>query len=210
MTNINMLERFKRAMNYWIFAVSHPGYILEFAQRDQHRVRISFYIVLVFSLLYSFTSWMLWMGGRVPYWNTWIPYFPPHEQYFYQIFLTAPLLVVSYLAIAGFIFLFTCIAGKQAYFEDALMISALSIAIPYLMFWWIPETFLLPVMGPGSFLKWPELFEMERKFIFPGIWQLFLISFGMRKLNNTNKLACLAAGAFAVMTLFCLWLPFLR
>lgn len=205
-----MLERFRRAMNYWIFAVSHPGYILEFAQRDQHRVRISFYIVLVFSLLYSFTSWMLWMGGRVPYWNTWIPYFPPHEQYLYQIFLTAPLLVVTYLAIAGFVFLFTCIAGKQAYFEDSLMISALSISIPYLMFWWIPETFLLPVMGPGSLLKWPELFEMERKFVFPGIWQLFLVAFGMRKLNNTNKLACLAAGAFAVMTLFCLWLPFMR
>jgi hypothetical protein len=205
-----MLARFRRAMNYWMFGISHPGYVLEFAQRDQHRVRISFYIILVFSLLYSFSSWMMWTGGRVPYWQTWIPYILPNQQYFFQVFLIPLWMVVTYLAIAGFIYLFTCLSGKQSYFEDSLMIASLSIAIPYLMFWWVPETFLIPVMGPGSSLNWPELFELERKFIFPGIWQFFLVAFGMRKLNNTNRIACLAAGLFAVLTLFCLYLPFIR
>lgn len=205
-----MLTRFRRAMNYWIFAVSHPGYILQFAQRDQHRVRISFYIIFVFSLLLSFSSWMMWMAGRVPAMPGWIPYFPAHEQYFYQMFMSLPWMVIAYLTIAGLVYLFTTLTGKQSYFEDCLMISSLSVAIPYLMFWWIPETFLLPVMGSGSFTNWPELFEIERKFIFPGLWQLGLISFGMRTLNNTNKLACLAAGAFSVLAFFALYLPFMR
>ena len=205
-----MFARFRRAMNYWMFGVSHPAYILQFAQRDLHRVRISFYIILIFSLLSSFSSWMMWMGGRIPYWGTWIPFFPSEEYYLYQIFLSVPWFVVCYLAIAGFIYLFTCLAGKEAYYEDSLMISSLSIAIPYLMFWWIPETFIIPIMGAGSSLGWPYLFELERKFIFPGLWQLSIVALGMRKLNNTNRLICIVAGAFAVMTLFCLYLPFMR
>ena len=35
-------------MNYWMFAVSHPGYVLEIAQKDMHRIRISFYIISMF------------------------------------------------------------------------------------------------------------------------------------------------------------------
>jgi len=66
------------------------------------------------------------------------------------------------------------------------------------------------VMGHGTFLRWPELFEVERKFIFPGIWQMFLVGFGMRKLNNTNRVACLAAGLFSVLTLLVLYLPYMR
>jgi hypothetical protein len=205
-----MMERFRRAVNYWIFSVSHPGYVLEMAQKDMHRVRISFYIIMIFGLMYSFTSWMLWMGKRVPLMDVWIPGIPSGEYYFYQMFWTLPWIVVTWLGIAGFIYLFTVFSGKEAYYEDSLMISALSVTIPYLMFWWIPETFLLPVMGHGTFLRWPELFELERKFIFPGIWQMFLVGFGMRKLNNTNRIACLAAGLFSVMTLLVLYLPYMR
>jgi len=204
------MERFRRAMDYWIFSVSHPGYVLEMAQKDMHRVRISFYIVMAFGLMYSFTSWMLWMGMRTPFMEPWIPGIAPGDYYFYQMFWTLPWMVVVWLGIAGFIYIFTALSGKEAYYEDSLMISALSVSVPYLMFWWIPETFLLPAMGHGTFLKWPELFEAERKFIFPGIWQLFLVAFGMRKLNNTNRIACLAAGSFSVATLLALYLPYMR
>ena len=164
----------------------------------------------MFSLLCSFSSLMMWNSGRVPQMAPWVPFISAQEHYFYQAIWTVPWMVIAYLSIAGFIYLFTCLAGKEAYFEDSLMISAFSIAIPYLMFWWIPETFLLPAMGPGTALRWPELFEMERKFMFPGVWQFALVSFGMRKVNNTSRVACMAAGVFAVLAFFSLYLPYMR
>lgn len=197
-------------MNYWMFAVSHPGYVLEIAQKDMHRVRISFYIILSFAMLSTLSSWVLFRAGRVPLMDPWAPFFNPSEHFLYQAVWTVPWMILAYISIAGFIYLFTALSGKEAFFEDALMISALSIAIPYLMFWWIPETFLLPAMGAGSYLRWPELFELERKFMFPGLWQLALVAFGMRKVNNTNRLACLMAGCLAVLAFFALYLPFMR
>ncbi len=205
-----MLERFRRAMNYWMFAVSRPGVILGMAQRDLHRVRMGFYIVLVFSILYSLTAWTLWRGGRIPLLEAWVPYIQPGDYYLYQALWTLPWMLVAWLASAGTIYLFTCLAGKEAMYEDALVISALSIAIPYLMFWFIPETFLLPAMGPGSALKWSELLELERKYAFPGIWQLALVAFGMRRVNNTNRVVCLLAGLFVVGAFLGLYLPFMR
>jgi hypothetical protein len=193
-----------------MLAVSHPGAVLEVAQKDLHRVRISFYIILLFSLFYSLTALVLWQYGRTPILEIWIPGIPPDQYYLYQMFWTLPLLVVIWLAVGGFIYLFTCLAGKEAFYEDALMIAALSIAIPYLMFWWVPETFLFPAMGPGNFIKWPELFELERKYVFPGLWQVLLVAFGMRKVNNTNRILGLLAGLCAVVTVFGLFLPFMR
>lgn len=205
-----MLERFRRAMNYWMFAVSRPGSVLELAQRDLHRVRISFYIIMVFSILYSFTSWSLWRGERIPIEGTWVPFIEPAEYYLYQAMWTLPWMLLAWLTSAGIIYLFTCFARKEAMYEDALVISALSIAVPYLMFWFIPETFLLPAMGPGSALRWPELMELERKFAFPGIWHIFLVASGMRKVNNTNRVVCLLAGLSALGAFLGLYLPFIR
>lgn len=205
-----MLERFWRAIRYWMLAVSHPGAVLEVAQKDLHRVRISFYIILLFSLLYSLTALVLWQYVRTPTLEIWIPGIPPEQYYLYQMFWTLPLLVVTWLAVGGVIYLFTCLAGKEAFYEDALMIASLSIAIPYLMFWWVPETFLFPAMGAGNFLKWPELFELERKYVYPGLWQVLLVAFGMRKVNNTNRILGIAAGFCAAVTLFGLFLPFMR
>jgi hypothetical protein len=205
-----MLARLKRAMNYWMFAVSHPGYVLDVAQRDLHRVRISFFIILVFSLMYSFTSLLLWASGRVPTIEPWIDFIPVGEYYLYQVAWTPVWMVSVWLVSAGIIYLFISLVRKEAYYEDALMISALSISIPYLMFWWIPETFLLPAMGMGSWLRWPDLFEMERKFMFPALWQLALVTFGMRKLYNANRIACLLAGMVAVGLFFGFFIPYMR
>jgi hypothetical protein len=205
-----MLERFWRAMRYWLLAVSHPGDVLDVAQRDLHRVRIGFYIILVFSILYSLTALLLWSRGRVPLLESWVPGISPGEYYLYQAFWTLPWMVVAWLGVAGLVYLFTSMGGKEAFYEDSLMISALSISIPYLMFWWIPETFLLPAMGPGSALRWPELFELERKYAFPGLWQLLIVAFGMRKLNNTGRHFCILAGLLAVGTFLGLYLPFMR
>ncbi len=205
-----MLSRFRRAMNYWMYGVSHPGYVLQFAQRDLHRVRISFYIILVFSFMMAFSSWVMWHSTRIPMFSQWVPLWQPAEHYFYQIFLSFPWFLVAYLSIAGVIYLFNCLAGKEAYYEDSLMISALSIAVPYLMFWWIPNTFLLPVMGAGDFLKWPGLFEYERAFFFPALWQLSIIGYGMRKVYNTNRVVCILAGLCSVLVFFSLYAPFMR
>jgi hypothetical protein len=205
-----MLDRFRRAMNYWMFAVSRPGYVLDIAQRDRHRVRISFYIVLVFSALYTFTAWNLWRNGRLPIMEPWIGFIQPADYYLYQALWTLPWMVSVWLIGAGVIYLFTTLAGKEGYFEDSLMISALSVSIPYLMFWFIPETFIFPALGPGTILKWPELFELERRFAFPGIWQVVLTAYGMRKLNTTNRLVCLAAGALALGFFYMILLPFMR
>jgi hypothetical protein len=204
-----MLDRFRRAMNYWMFAVSHPGYVLEIAQRDLHRVRISFYMVLVFSLMYSITSAILWRTGRVPLISPWAP-FPEGYYYLYQALWSLPWFLFTWLVIAGFIYLLTSLSGKEAFFEDALFISSLSLVIPFLMFWWIPETFLLPNMGSGTFIRWPELFEMERKFFFPQVWQLFLVAFSMRKVNNTNRVFCLLGGTAAVLATLAMWILIMR
>lgn len=193
-----------------MLAIRHPATVLDMAQRDMHRVRISFYIILVFSLLSSLSSLMLWNSSRLPVMDSWVPFIPPGQHYLFQAFWTLPWMVLTYLSIAGFIYLFTCLAGKAAYHEDALMISALSVAIPYLMFWWVPEMFIIPFMGPGAGLAWPELLELERKLLFPGLWQLSLVAFGMRKLNNTNRPACLAAGALALLAFWAMYLPFMR
>jgi len=205
-----MLARYRRALNYWMFAVSHPGYVLDTAQKDMHRIRISFYIIATFAAMYAFTALILWRSGRLPMIEPLLTWIPVQEYYFFQMFWTIPWMIILYLACAGFIYIFTAMGGKEAYFEDSLMISAISLAIPFLMFWWIPETFLLPVMGPGSSTAWPELFEIQRKFVFPGIWQIALVTFGMRKLNNTNRLAGLAAGIFCFLMLLVLWYPYMR
>ena len=197
-------------MNYWMFAVSRPGFVLDTAQRDMHRVRISFYIILMFSILMSLSSFTLWRSGRLPFFEPWIPFISASEQYLYQIAIIGPWLVLVWLIGAGFIYLFTCLAGKEPYFEDSLMVSALSISIPYLMFWWIPETFIFPAMGSGAIFNWPELFELERKFLFPGIWQVVLVAFGMRKLNNTNRVAAFICGIFVFAAFFVLYFPFVR
>jgi hypothetical protein len=205
-----MMERLRRAMNYWMFAVSRPGMVLETAQRDMHRIRISFYIIFLFSMLLAFSSWMLWTSGRLPFFDPWIPFISGPEQYFYQTFMIGPWIVLVWLVSAGFVYLFTSLVGKEAFYEDSLMISALSLSIPYLMFWWIPDTFLLPAMGAGSALKWPDLFELERIFLFPGIWQMALVAFGMRKVNNTNRIACVLAGLMSVVSFVVLYFPFIR
>ena len=204
-----MLDRFARAMKYWLLAVSHPGDVLDVAQRDLHRVRIGFYIVLIFSLMYSLTALVLWESGRLPFLESWVPGIPPGDYYIFQAAWTIPWFVVAWLAIAGFVYLITSLAGKEAFYEDAVMISALSVAIPYLMFWWVPETFIIPFMGAGSALRWPDLFELERKYAFPALWQLLIVAFGMRKLN-TNKLLCVLAGVLAAGTFLGLYLPFMR
>jgi hypothetical protein len=205
-----MIERFKRAMKYWMLSVSHLGTVLEISQKDLHKVRISFYIISTFSLIYGLSSAMLSSAGRLPFYAPWLASIPAGMYYAFQSALSLPWGIMVWLTIAGLVYLFTCLAGKEAYYEDALLISALSIAIPYLMFWWIPEMFIIPFKGAGSALPWPELFELERKFAFPGVWQALIIAFGMRKVNNTNRAFCIASAILCLTAFVSLAAVFIR
>ena len=88
------------AVKYFFKATLRPGEVVEEVQLDPHKVVISFWIVFLFSMLYSITVLIYYIIHWLPKFPPWIP-INIEEYYLYQTFWTIPWGLATWIMISG-------------------------------------------------------------------------------------------------------------
>jgi len=197
-----------RAVKYWFKSTVRPGEVVEEFQSDPSKISISFWITLLFALLYTVTAYLLYTHHVLPAIPPWMP-IEADRYYLYQVFWTVPWGLGTWVMISGISHLLA-IAGRKNVskyeFEDALAVCCIGWVIPSFYFMWIPETFLVPFFG----VFWPFWIEQLRVMIFPTVWQTLLIAIGLKKTHDVTWIRGIGIGLLTVVVFFVMFLAFVR
>ena len=203
-----MVSNINRAIKCWFKATLKPREVIEELQSDAHKVVVSFWIAFLFSLLYSTTAFLLYIFRHIPTFPPWIP-IDIEVYYLYQTFWTVPWGLATWIMISGIGHLLS-IAGRKDVskykFEDALAVCSVGFVVPWTFFTWIPETFIVPFFG----IFWPLWIELLRVMVFPTIWQVLLITVGLRKTHDIGWIKGIGIGILTVITFFIMFVAFMR
>jgi len=158
-----------KTVNVFFGSIIKPYSTFERILISDNRIRIGWIYTIGFAFLYSITAGLL----AINHWEP-SPQFPPFlpiptkDYYFYQIFFTIPVGVVSvginnYLSY-GLSHLF----GSDVKSKDLWGPISVASTVPYFFFTWLPETFYHPWQEPGTILFTPQI-EISRQII-AGLW----------------------------------------
>ena len=197
-----------RAIKYWFKATLRPRDVIEEFQSEPQKVVVSFWIALLFAMLYSLTALLFVVFHRLPAFPPWIP-IAETTYYKYQVFWTIPWALGTLIMMSGVSHLLS-IAGKKEpskyRFEDALAVCTIGWVVPSFYFMWIPETFIY-----GPFNLWlPSWVELLRLAVFPTVWQTWLVAMGLRMTHEVGWPKGIGIGLLTVFTGFVMFLPFMR
>lgn len=204
-----MVENLKSAIQYWFMAIIKPVEIFRRFQSNKNKLQISLWIVLLFSFMYAITAYLLYRVGTLPAIEPWVP-IAAESYYLYQAFWTIPWGLVTTIMMSGVAHV-TAILGRrcteQYFFEDALLVNALAWVIPSFVFMWMPETFIVSIIG---YIPWPGWVEVLRLAIFPVVWQVILVVIGMRQTHHVGWIRGILIGVVVTSLGFLMFLPVMR
>jgi hypothetical protein len=204
-----MTSRIGRAIRYWWGAISRPNRTLESFRVDSDRLVLSLWILLLFSVLYTITAFILYLRGIEPAIEPWIP-IQKDRYYLYQTFWTIPWGLSTGIMMAGIAHILAAMAPRglvRGTFEDSMMVNTIAWVIPSFILMWIPETFLAPFFKT---MPWPDWVEMVRLSVLPPIWQTGLVAMGMRKTHHIGWLYAIVIGLIVVAVSFLMFLGYMR
>ncbi len=196
------------AIKYWSRATLCPGQVIEELRTHPSKVAISFWINLLFAILYSITVFIYTLQGRLPAILPWIP-IDIEKYYLYQTFWTIPWGLATWIMISGIAHLLSVVGKKNSSryeYENALVVCGIGWVVPNMICMWIPETLLVPIFG----VFWPTWVEMLRLMIVPPIWQIAIVVVGLRKTHEVGWLAGIGIGVVTVAVFFVMFLAFMR
>lgn len=205
-----MIENLKFAVQYWFMAIVKPVETFRRFQSNRNKLRISLSIVLLFSFMYAITAYLLYRVGILPAIEPWVPV-AEERYYLYQAIWTIPWGLVTAIMIGGVAHIMA-ILGRQGteqylFFEDALLVSTIAWVIPSFVFMWVPETFVVTIVGD---IPWPGWIEMLRLAVFPVIWQVVLVVIGMRQTHRVGWIRGILIGIVVTGLGFLMFLPVMR
>ena len=167
------------------------------------------WILFLFSLMYSFTSFILYSVKVLPAIDPWLP-IAKEQYYLYQTFWTIPWGLATATMMAGVAHIIAVLGRQRSStftFEDAMAVNAIAWVIPSFVFMWLPETLVVPFYGGAP---WPSWFEVMRLSVLAPVWQVILIVMGMRKTHAVSWRRGIIIGLIAVALSFIMFLPFMR
>jgi hypothetical protein len=204
-----MVENLKSAIRYWFTAIVRPVETFRRFQSNGNKLQISLWIVVLFSFMYAVTAYLLYRAGILPAIEPWVP-ISEERYYLYQAFWTIPWGLVTAIMISGVAHIMA-VLGRQGtehyFFEDALLVNTVAWVIPSFVFMWLPETFVVSIVGD---IPWPGWVEILRLAVFPVVWQVILVVIGMRQTHRVGWIRGILIAVVVTGLGFLMFLPVMR
>ena len=197
-----------QAITYWLKATAKPGKVIREMSSNPQKLALSFWIIFIFSVLYSLTALLLFMVHRAPSLAPWIP-IPRDDYYLYQTFWTIPWGLATWIMISGIYHLLAVLGKREPLryeFENALVVCSIAWILPSFYLMWIPETFLLVPFG----IQPPFMIELVRLMMLPPIWQTALTAIGVQHTHHVGWVKGIIIGVITVTASFLMFLAFMR
>lgn len=177
---------------------------------EEHRTRLGFWAVLVFGVLYSVASLVLYLRGFSPVFETVLP-IPESAYYLWQTFFTVPWALLTWFAAGVIIHLWNRIFTREFRRGIGDILGPLGFAsvIPWFFFTWLPEMVAAPILGPWGFSLIPVWIEVLRQLI-PAVWTALLIYIAVRKVYEANWFRAAGSAILGIAVLLVMFLLFLR
>lgn len=204
-----MVENLKFAIQYWFMAIIKPVEIFRRFQSNKNKLQISLWIVLLFSFMYAVTAYILYRAAVLPAIEPWVP-IATERYYLYQAFWTIPWGLVTAIMISGVAHVMGTLGQRSTeryFFEDALSVNTIAWVIPSFVFMWVPETFVVSIIGD---IPWPGWAEVLRLAVFPVVWQVVLVVIGMRQTHHVGWIRGILIGVVVTSLGFLMFLPVMR
>lgn len=204
-----MVGQIRRAFSYWFRAILKPAAVFDAFRADPDRLQVSLWILLLFSIFYTFTALILYLSGMTPAIAPWLPV-NPEKYYLYQTFWTIPWGLATGIMMAGIAHVMALLrrdntAGYS--FRDALAVISIAWVIPSFVLMWLPETFLVPFLHG---VPWPDWLEILRLAVLAPIWQVGLVAVGIRKTHQVTWRRAVIIGLVVTGVGFAMFLPIMR
>jgi hypothetical protein len=202
-------ENLKSAIQYWFRAIIRPAETFRRFQSNKNKLQISLWVVVLFSFMYAVTAYILYRVGILPAIEPWIP-IAEERYYLYQAFWTIPWGLVTAIMISGVAHIMAVLGrrGTEQYsFVDALLVNAMAWVIPSFVFMWLPETFVVSIVGDIPWLGWVEILRLA---VFPVIWQVALVLIGMRQTHRVGWIRGILIAVVVTGLGFLMFLPVMR
>ena len=166
----------KKIFTYIGKFIVNPVKAAEEIARDEQGLWAGFWWVIIFGFAYSITVLIYYLLGHKPVTTPFLT-IPLEKWYLVQTFTTIPVALAGSLSYGALAFIIGKAFKGKGTFEATFASQAYTIYIPTIIFMWIPETLLAPILiAKGmSALPWPQWVENLRVFIIPFIW-IFLMS----------------------------------
>ena len=193
----------------WIKATFRPLKVFKEIASEKNTLEVSFFMMLIFSFLYTITAIILCFNNFTPAIRPWLPV-SKEDYYFYQIFWTIPWGLSTWILISGITHVLAILGRDSdlpAKYEYGLFISGIAWILPSLYFMWIPETLLalLKIRYP-----FPFVIEVFRLMIIAPVWQVLLVAYGCRILYGTSLYRGFFIGLITLAITFFMFLVFMR
>jgi hypothetical protein len=204
-----MKHTLTRTVLNWFRAVPHPRRVIQEIRQDPDHLALSFWNIFLYAFLYSITVGIYYfLVNRQPAFDPWLPV-PLEAYYLYQMIWTIPWGVFTWVMISGIGHL-AALAGRRnvnAYrFEEAAITAGLAWVVPTFYTQWIPETFLVPLLGRG----FPLWLDVLRIMVIPVCWQIGMTAIGFRETHQISWVRAIAIGCLLTLTSFVMFLVFIR
>jgi hypothetical protein len=154
---------------------------------DNRGLWIGFWWIIIFGFCYSVTVFIGYMFGHTP--TTPLLLSIPQEHYYLvQTFTTIPIALAVLLSCSGLAYILCKAIGGRGTFEATFASFSFTLHIPPVIFMWIPETLLLPILYATGIhsIPWPEWIEVLRVFIIPFTWIFFMSSIALSTIHKIS------------------------
>jgi len=210
MKRTTILTRVNLAARYCLTAITRPRGVFRAMSTHSDRLNICLWILVLFAGLYSVTSMLLYLSGRLPLMDPWMP-IAKEDYYLYQTFWTIPWGLATAILMAGIAHIMAVLGreNKNYSFEAALSVISISWVVPSFVLMWLPETFVAPLV-PGNMPIWSVWIDVVRLSILAPLWQVALTTIGIQVSHQIGFPRALLIGVVTTVVSFLMFLPFMR
>ena len=204
-----MMSKIGRAFRFWFMAIFKPGHVFNTFRLDPNKLEVSLWLLFFFGIFYSITALILYFVKVLPVIEPWLP-ISTEKYYLYQTFWTVPWGLATAIMLAGIAHVMATLARDNApsfTFEDALVVNSIAWVIPSFILMWLPETFIVPFFGR---VPWPGWIDLLRLSLLAPIWQVVLVTVGMRKTHKVTWIRGILIGLVVTGVSFGMFLPIMR
>jgi hypothetical protein len=192
-------SRVRRLWHYaWAFLV-RPASAADAMARDRDALVLGVGFVALSLVAFSLVAIVSYVLGRHP---PSAPLFqiPPNRWYLVQAFIAIPAGLAGAFTYAGLAYAASRALGGQGTFDATFAASGFTLHLPMLLFIWLPEILVAPVLlGRGTAaLPWPPWIDLMRVFAIPLPWAGAISALALARIHRIalwKSVAAMLAGA---------------
>jgi len=175
----------RKILHYFYKFIVNPKRASEEIAEDESGLWAGLWWVILFCICYSVTVLIFYLLGHAPVTTPFLP-IPLEKWYLIQTFTTLPIGLAGFLSYSGLAYLLCKAARGKGDFDQTFASQAFTLYIPTLIFMWIPETLVAPILianGMHAF-PWPDWVENLRVFVLPFIWIFIISTVALSKIHS--------------------------